>query len=428
MSFRPARSLAFLAVALLGICLLPTGVVHAQAGAAPERSDIETEYLWNLADMYPTAEAWNADYTKVEAMLAQFEGFKGHLGDSPDNLLKCLSLRDTVNMINDNLVVYAGLLYDQDQRVSANQEMQGRAQTLNSKVSAATSYINPEMLELGEAKLKSFLQANTGLQLYSFYIEDMLRTQTHTLSPREEEILSLAYPITRGPRNIFNAFNNADLTFGNVIDDEGNEVEMTRQRYYRLLESPDQATRRRANQKYVETYLKPKTLPTTLATSFQGDWFYTQIRGYNTCLERRLDQDNIPTSVFFSLIDAVNKNLAPLNKWTSVKKRILGLDTLYSYDQSAPLIDREEPTYTYEETRDMVLAGLQPMGADYANALNMVLDSRWIDVYETQGKRGGAYNWGTYSHHPYILLNFRVRAGNASAGRRRRLFLRRHDA
>ena len=402
-----------LTVFILALAGLNAGGHVAAQEAARQRSDVLEKYTWNLADLFATSEEWESTFSHVESLLPAFETFRGHLGDSPEILLNCLKLNDSVSMLGDQLELYAGLLYDQDQRVSENLEKQNRHQALGSRVSAATSFIVPEILSLGEEKIASFLNASPALQLYRFFLNDLLRTRQHTLSPREEEILSLLYPVTSGPQGIFDALNSADLRFGTVTDDNGEQVVLTRQRYARLLESPNQLTRRAANQEYVGTFQKYLNgMVAALATSIQSDWFYTQVRGYRSCLERRLDEDNVPTSVFFNLIEAVNQNLAPLHKWTSLRKRILGLDTLYTYDLDAPLADFPEKNYTWEEAVELVHNGLKPMGAEYVADADRAMNSRWIDVFETQGKRTGGYNWAAYPKHAYIMLNFDGRLGN----------------
>ncbi len=388
-------------VAVLGSLAL------SQEGGATQRADIEDRYKWKLTDLYPTQEAYDADFATVESNLGAFEQFKGRLGESPDVLLACLKLSDSVNIINDDLYVYTHLQADEDQRIDANEELAGAAESLNSRLGTATSFIVPEILALGADKLQTFMNTTPELDVYRFYLEDLVRTQEHTLSPREEEILSLMSPVAGGARNIFSRINNADISFGTIYNEDSVEVELTRQRYAQFLESSDRRVRRDANREYVKTFERYLNgMAATLATSFQTDWFYTQVRDYETCLDRRLDADNIPTDVFYNLIEAVNNNLAPLNKWTTVKKRILGLDTLYSYDQNAPLMDKEQKEYSFEEAIGIVLNGLQPMGEKYVADLEMGMNSGWIDVYENQGKRSGAYNWGTYRSHPYILLNF----------------------
>ena len=394
---------------IIGCCLIAIfgGLALAQEGDAPQRSDIEDQYKWKLTNIYANLEAFEADFAMVENGLEAFEVFKGHLSDSPEVLLNCLKLSDSINTINDDLYVYTHLQLDEDQRVDANEELAGRSASLNSRLGTATSFIVPEILAIGGDKLQTFMDTTPELDVYRFYLDNLIRTEKHTLSPREEEILSLMSPVAGGARNIFNRINNADISFGTVYNEDSVEVQLTRQRYAQLLKSPDRRVRRDANREYVKTFEKYLNgMAATLATSFQTDWFYTQVRGYNTCLDRRLDADNIPTDVFYNLIEAVNNNLAPLNKWTSVKKRILGLDTLYSYDQSAPLIKKKQKTYTIEEAKKIVLSGLKPMGDKYLADFESGMNSGWIDVYENQGKRSGAYNWGSYRSNPYVLLNF----------------------
>lgn len=381
--------------------------ILAQEGGATQRSDIEDKYKWKLTDMYPDQAAYDADAAIVEASLEAFETYKGRLGESADVLLSCLKLSDSINIINDDLYVYTHLQFDEDLRIAANEELSGRAESLDSRLGTATSFIVPEILAIGGDQLQTLMNTTPELDVYRFYLEDLVRTAEHTLSPREEEILAMMSPVAGGARNIFDRINNADISFGTVYNEDSVEVELTRQRYRQLLESPDRRVRRDANREYVRTFEKYLNgMAAALATSFKTDWFYTQVRNYETCLDRRLDADNIPTDVFYNLIDAVNNNLAQLNKWTSVKKRILGLDTLYTYDQKAPLIEKKPKNYTFEEAVGIVLNGLKPMGDKYLADLEMGMSSGWIDVYENEGKRDGAYNWGTYRSHPYVLLNF----------------------
>ena len=201
--------------------------------------------------------------------------------------------------------------------------------------------------------------------------------------------------------------NDADMTYGSIKDENGEEVQLTKERYYKFLESPDRRLRRDANRAYNEAYLHyENSLAATLAASVKRDYFYMKARGYNSCLEMSLDNNNIPTSVFYNLIDAVDSNLAPLHKWTAIRKKILGYDTLYTYDLYAPLMKNQNQEYPYEEAKQIVENGLKPLGQEYLANFDKGLNDRWIDVFETQGKGSGAYSWGTYTSHPFILLNY----------------------
>ncbi|HKK20544.1 MAG TPA: oligoendopeptidase F [candidate division Zixibacteria bacterium] len=398
-----------------GLCAVAAAIIlalfnvpaYAAADRIPQRSDIADKYKWKLEDMYPTPEAWEADFTTLKTNLPRFEQYKGHLGDSPSTLLACLRLSDSLNQIGDNLYVYAYLKLDEDNRSSSSQELTGRISGLGAEVAQATSFMQPELVSIGKDKIMSMLKKSPELAVYEHYFDDLFRTQQHILSEKEENILALAGPVTSSPSKIFSMVNDADINYGNIIDENGDTMALTKERYYKILESKDRRMRHDANVAYNSAYLKYiNTLAATLDASVKKDYFYMKARGYNSCLEMSLDNGNIPTSVFHNLVDAVDSNLAPLHKWTALRKRILGYDTLYTYDLSVPLTFGDQKEYPYEEAKKIVLEGLKPMGKEYLANFEKGLDSRWIDVYETQGKGSGAYQWGTYTSHPYLLLNY----------------------
>jgi len=406
MRYRFGAWLAWTALALYALLSGPAAAAADQS-AARERSEIEDQYKWDLSSLFPSTAAWEEAYAALDANIGRFETLKGHLGDSPQALLSCLQLNDSLNLINDNLTVYAGQLFDQDQRVTANQELRGRAQGIEARLATATSFIEPEILTIPAERLKSFVDSTPGLGVYRFYLENIVRSKAHILSPSEEEILSLAGPLMNAPRNIYDMIANADVKFGSVVDDQGSTVELTRQRYGQLLESTDRRVRFDANRAFVGAFAPyENTLAAALGAAFQRDWFLAQARKYRQSLDVRLDPDNIPEQVFTGLLDAVGANLEPLHKWTALRKRILGLDTLYTYDMSVPLLKEKPRTYTFEEARQIVSEGLKPLGEKYLADLNRAFESGWIDVYETRGKRSGAYSWGSYTSTPYVLLNF----------------------
>jgi len=399
---------AFLRTGVIVAALVALAATVAIAGAAaPERGDIEDQYKWNLNSLFQSKADWEKAYSWVEANMSRLADFKGKLGDSPETLLACLRLEDSLNIVNDNVFVYAGLLIDQDQRVTENQELQGRAQGLNSRLGTAGSFIQPEILTISGDRLQSFLKSTPELDEYRPFLDDLQRSKAHILSPDQEEILSLAGTLANSPRDIFDMICNADLKFGNVMDENGEEVELTRQRYAKMLESFDRDLRRRANRTYVDAYFQHENaLAASLGAAFQRDWYLTQARNYEKCVDRRLDEYNIPEEVFYSLIKAVDENLAPLHKWVGLRKRILKLDTLYTYDLSVPLLDRKPREFTWDEAKQTVQEGLKPLGETYLTALAKGLEGGWIDVYENKGKATGAYNWGTYTSHPYVMMNF----------------------
>ena len=405
---RKNRRFLILGVVLLFLLLNWINVfAQSNTKAIPQRSDIEEKYKWNLKDIYPTTEDWEKDFSELEELITQFSTFKGQLSESGKKLLDCLVLNDSLNNILEDLYVYANLKFDEDTRVSASQQMADRISALYTKLNEATSFIRPEILEIPEEKLQNFIKSEKGLAIYKFYIDDLIRSKTHILSPEEERILALSGNLAHGPRKIFNLLDNADIKYPSIIDENGEEVKLTKQRYYKFTESTDRRVRRDANQAYNSTYLKYlNTLGATLITQLNRDIFYAQARKYNSSLEASLDNNNIPVSVYENLIEAVNNNLEPLHKYISLRKKVLQYDTLFTFDLYVPLVPEAKMEIPYDSAVDIIVASLVPLGEGYVKDLRIGFDSRWIDVYETEGKRSGAYSWGTYSTHPYILLNY----------------------
>ncbi|MCK5127704.1 MAG: oligoendopeptidase F, partial [candidate division Zixibacteria bacterium] len=322
-------------------------------------------------------------------------------------LYNCLKLSDSLDVIISNLYVYAYLKLDEDNSQSQYQQLTGKIAALNSRMGQKQSFISPEILAIGKDKVMSFLEDSEGLQEYRFSLMDMYRMNEHILSPEEEKIIALASSMTRAPLDIFQMIDNADHKLGTVLDADGNPLELTYGRYLKILKGKDREARRIANDS-VQTGWKKyiNTLSATLGAHVNASWFVTQARGYNSTLERSLDGNNIPTSVYHNLVSAVNANLAPLHKMTSLRKAVLGYDTLYTYDLSVALTPASEKRYTYDEAVEMILEGLKPLGKKYVNDLKEGFENGWVDVYENEGKATGAYSWGTYTSHPYVLMNY----------------------
>ncbi len=398
------RGLVLMAALTLVLALTASPTM---AQAVKQRSEIDAKYKWNLADMFPDDDAWQRSFDVVKANVGRFDQYRGKLAESAANLRLALSLRDSLSSITDNLQVYAGLKLDEDNRVSKYQEMQSQAGDISSKLSNAASFIDPEILAMDSAKLAGFLASEPGLKVYTFYIKDLVRTKAHILTDKEEALLAAAGPVLGAPSRIFSMINDADISFGTIKDENGKDVQLTPERYGAILESPDRRMRHDAAQMYNETYLKYiNGLAASLSASVKKDNFVANTRKYGSCLEATLDANNIPVSVFKNLIAAANANLEPLHKWTSIRKKMLKLDTLYTYDLSATLMKEKPKEYTWEEAKALVLKGLSPLGKPYLTDFQKGLEGGWIDVYETQGKGSGAYTWGTYTSHPYLLMNF----------------------
>ncbi|MDD5209360.1 MAG: oligoendopeptidase F [Elusimicrobiales bacterium] len=388
-------------------CLSGLSPSRAGAQAVKQRSEIDAKYKWDLSSIFPDDAAWQKSLEQVKAGLGGFEQYRGKLSSSAANVREALKLSDSLSVIAGNLSVYAGLKLDEDNRASKYQEMQSQASDLYSKLSKASSFIQPELLAMDSATLMGYAASDPGLKAYTFMLTDLVRSKAHILSDKEEALLSGAGPVLDAPSRIFNMIDDADISFGSIKDENGKDVQLTRERYSTILDGPDRRMRRDASELYNGTYLKYiNGMAATLSSSVKKDYFLSVSRKYPGCLEASLDGDNIPVSVFKSLIAAAGANLAPLHKWTALRKKILGVDTLYTYDLSATLMKEKPKEYAWEEARAMVLAGLSPLGKTYLDDFSKGLDGGWIDVYETQGKGSGGYAWGTYTSHPYILLNY----------------------
>jgi oligoendopeptidase F len=385
-------------------CSLPTS---SAAQAVKQRSEIDAKYKWDLSSILPDDAAWQKALDQVKAGLGGFDRYKGKLAASAANVRDAIKLRDSLSVTADNLSVYAGLKLDEDNRVSKYQEMQSQAADIYSKLGNASAFIQPELLAMDSAALMGYAAADPELKAYTFMLKDLVRSKAHILSDKEEALLAGAAPVLDSPSRIFGMIENADIAFGSIKDENGRDIQLTQERYGSILEGPDRRMRRDAAQMFNETYLKYiNSIAASLSASVKKDYFLAASRKYPSCLEASLDGNNIPVSVFKNLIAVTDANLAPLHKWVGLRKKILGVDTLYTYDLDATLMKEKPREYTWEEGTALVLQGLSPLGKAYIDDFAKGLTSGWIDVYETQGKGSGAYSDGTYTSHPYVLMNY----------------------
>lgn len=388
---------------------VPTGPWFAAGEAVQgvaERSAIPEEYKWDLTQMYPSDLDWSRHYGQVEALVAELSGLRGTAGRSPEGLAWLLELRDTVDVQLEKLYAYAYMLNDQDMRVPASQELKKRAQTLSTRYAESTAWLAPELIGIPRQTVASWLQ-RSDLIIYAHYFDNLFRLQEHVLSPREEELLAMSGKATSSAGETYGLLTNAELRLPRITDRHGREIEVSHANFYSLLYSPDRRERRDAYLGFMSSFLEIKnSLASTLAGSVERDWFYAKARRYGSCLEASLNEENLPVSVYHSLISTVNDNLHLLQRFTALKKRALRLDDIRAYDLYVDIVEVPERKYTYEEGRDLILDGIAPLGPEYLAMMKTAFASRWIDVYENRGKRSGAYNMGTYLAPPYVLLNF----------------------
>ena len=384
---------------------------YSQTGALPAltREQIEEKYKWNLRDIYTTDEEWEKNFEWVENAVGNYNNFRGKLKDSPEILLSCFQLEEEIGIKLERLYLYAMLSKDSDMSVPVYQAMDSRVKTLYSKVSAANSFINPELLKIPDEVLLGMIHSLEGLKVYEHSVNELLRKKAHTLNKEEEEILALAGEITQVPYTAFSLFTNADMQFEKIKDDKGNEIEVSQAKYYAALYSHDRDFRKRAFTAYLKPYSE---FANTLSSLFDGNLkvniFNAKARKYSSAREAALDVNNIPLSVYNNLVQAANDNLKPLHRWAELKKKILNLPELHPYDIYVSLFSvNEERKYTYDEAVEIVFGALEPLGKDYLDSLRLAFENRWIDIYETRAKKSGAYSSGTtFGVHPYVLLNW----------------------
>ncbi|MBN2780868.1 MAG: oligoendopeptidase F [Candidatus Marinimicrobia bacterium] len=378
-----------------------------QSKQIPTRDEIQEQYRWNLADIYPTPEDWEKDFAHVEKNIDVLKRYKGKLGKSASNLEKCLRESEELERMLDKMYVAAHLLKDQDTKNSASQAMASRIASLNQRFYQERAFLWPELQTIPEKKLNQFVQSSDYLQQYRHAFDDMVRQKEHILSEREEELLAMAGDMAAEFSGVREALTQADIVFPQVKDDEGDLIELSYGRYAALLESKDPEVRRNAFKGMYGTFDKFKN---TSAAAYRGsvkkDIFYAQARGYDSCIEMALDGDNVPVEVYDNLIATVHEYMEPLHRYMNLRKKIMGVDELHLYDTSVPIVAESEVKYSYEEAKNMIIDALAVMGPQFQEDAKNALNSRWVDVFETRNKRSGAYSWGTYDTHPYMLMNY----------------------
>lgn len=381
----------------------------AETISLPVREEIEDKYKWDLTHIYSENEVWEKDFSWIEKNLNGYDQFKRKLNSGADTLLACLKFDDSIAIKLERLYLYAMLAKDRDLRENTYQALDDRIKSLYAKVSAISSFIKPELLEIDSDELLKMIESIDELKIYKHNIDDLLRTKAHSLSKQEEQILALASEIAQTPYNSYTMFTNADLKFPMVKDDNGNNVEMSHGRYSASMYSKDRDYRERAYKAYLGPY---EDYVNTFASLFNGNLktniFFAAARKYKSARDASLDKNNIPLSVYDNLIDSANQNLTPLHRWAGLKKNLLGVEKLRPYDVYVSVFNNtHEKIYPYEYSKGIVLNSLKIMGDDYLNSIQLAFDNRWIDVYETQAKKSGAYSSGTtYGVHPYVLLNW----------------------
>ena len=376
------------------------------AEAILERSQRPEADRWALEDLYPTDDAWEADFTALREKLDALSGYAGRLGESGETLLAYLRLDEEAGLLLDRLANYAQRRSDEDTRVAKYQAMTDRITALWVEASARTSFAAPELLAIPDDALEAWFRDVDGLPVYRRSLERLRRRRDHILPPEQERLLAAAGEMAQAPETIYSLFADADLTFEDAVDSRGGRHKLTQGTYVSYLEDPDRTLRRSAFENYYAPYGQFRnTVAATLSAQVKQLQFYAAARKYGSPLEAALDGSEVPVTVYRNLISAVHDRLDLMHRYVSLRKRILGLDELHMYDVYAALVPGARQEIPYAQAQQTVYEALAPLGEAYRAILKEGFSRRWIDVYENPGKRSGAYSAGARVH-PYVLLNY----------------------
>ncbi|HEX6817693.1 MAG TPA: oligoendopeptidase F [Ktedonobacterales bacterium] len=374
----------------------------------PQRHEIPVEQTWNLGTIYATDAAWEQDFQRVSLMLPKIRQFEGRLGSSAQTLLDALTTRDAAGEVLGKLFVYATMRWHENTANSTYQALADRVNTLASDFGTASAFFTPEILAIPQVQLDGFLRQEPKLQVYRHALDEINRMRPHVLATEMEALLAQASEMGSGPERTYEMLTNADLKLPTITDENGQTVQITQGNYVsRFLESPNRELRHRAFEAMLGTYAAYRnTFAATLSGQVKTDLFFARSRRYDSALEAALDPNNIPASVYSSLIDTVHQNLPKLHRYLQLRKRLLGLDELHMYDLYVPMVREVEYKVPFQQAQEQVAQAVGPLGEEYVAALRKGFGSRWIDVPENQGKRSGAYSWGSYGTNPFVLLNY----------------------
>lgn len=372
-----------------------------------KRKEADSNYKWAIEDLFPNDAEWKKEFDLTRELIPKISSYQGKLAESADRLLEFYKLQDEISLHLERVYVYAHQKYHEDTSESTYQGLSNQATNLSVQVNSAAAFAVPEILSIPEETLKEFLDTNTELKGYEFALQEIIRQKPHTLSTEMEELIADTGEMADAPGSIFSMFNNADLKFPEIDDENGEKVELTHGRYISFVESSDRRIRKDAFQALYATYKKYKNmLAATFSANIKQEAFYAKVRKYPSTMAKELDKSNVPISVYTNLIEVVHEYLPYLHRYVSLRKKLLGVDELHMYDLYTPVVKDANRKIGFEEAKELVYNGLKPLGEKYLAVLKKGFDNHWIDVYENEGKRSGAYSWGAYGTHPYVLLNY----------------------
>lgn len=380
------------------------------AGARPKtrnRDEIDDRFKWNLSDIYQSWEEWEADLEAIRADMDALVALKGTLASGPEQVLKVYELSDKIGIQSYRLYRYPQLTFDVDQKNNAIQSRLQQVQQVFAEYAARTAWLTPELLTIEEDVMMGWIEANEGLEPYRFPISEVYRNQKHVLDEHGEQILAYGSRFRSSPAEAYRALSTADVEYQKVTLSDGEEVTVTYGEYSNILHTRrNQEDRARAFEALYGVFDKNKNTYAALYNGIcQRDWAQAQARKYESTAQAALDSDNVPVSVLETLIEEARRGTGPLHRYQALRKKVLGLQEYHPYDGMVPLVSTEK-VYPYEDVKEMIIEAVAPLGEEYQEKMRTALQGGWIDVYENEGKRVGAYSAGCYGVHPYMLLNY----------------------
>jgi len=397
---------AYVTISILNFGLM--GLTLTLTGQERDRLKIPDKYKWNLADIYPSDQAWRSAKEQLAKELPQMKMFQGKLGTSAATLANALDKYFGFDKELSRLYVYAQMLSDQDTRDATHLGMKQEMIQLAAAEAAEVAFLEPEILRFEKGKVDKFIRSEPRLKIYRFYLEDIARRSAHTLSAAEEKLLADMGPLAGASSSTYGILSNADFPFPSVTLSDGKAVKLDQAAFADLRALPNRFDREKVMSAFFTALGHfSGTFGTTMNGEVQKVLFQSKARKYESALEYSLNGPNIPVSVYMRLIDGINKNLPAFHRYLKLRQRILGLDQLHYYDLYAPLVGSVELTYTPEQAQKLVLEAVAPLGSEYTSTVERAYDSRWIDLFPNEGKRSGAYSEGAaYDVHPYMLINY----------------------
>lgn len=373
----------------------------------PKRSEVKEEYTWDVSAMYASKAAWEADLKEVVTIVSDLAKLEGSVMASAEKLLAALELGARAEQKIDLAFNYAERLFDQDQKNTEHQAMSQKMYGVMTDYQSRTAFVVPEILAADKATLAQYFAENKELELYRGLVDEILRTKEHVLSSEMEKLVAMTGEMAQTPEQVYSIINNADLIYPEIEDENGEKVRLSHGNFVPFEESGDRRVRKDAFEAFYSIY---KQFAGTIAGLYNGQVkqqiFYAKARNYASTLEAAVDANNVPSKVYRNLVETVNANMDKMHRYVKLRKKCLGVDELHMYDVYTPMIADAAKKVSYDEAKETVLKALAPLGEDYVATVKEGFENRWIDVYENEGKRSGAYSAGAFGTHPYVLLNY----------------------